>query len=68
MEQPLEHEKMQNSSMAAFWATILLIVLLITALNFVNSNSSNHHSQDEKTHIPVKEQPKPAGTTEGITQ
>lgn len=58
METPIEHERVLNSSKAAFWATLLFIVLIITALNFVKSNSGGSHASDttpahEET-LPVK--------------
>ena len=38
-------EKLHNSSTAAFWATILFIVLVVTAINFVQGNSGNHEEK-----------------------
>jgi|GEM_PF-1797218 len=50
MEHTIQDDnKLHNSSTAAFWATLLFIVLLITALNFVNSNSGNHEEHTPTT-------------------
>lgn len=42
-------EKLHNSSMAAFWATLLFIILIVTALNFVQGNSGNQEEQTPAT-------------------
>lgn len=57
-------EKLQNSSMAAFWATLLFIVLLVAALDFVHTNSGNHEEHQpaatEHQAPPVSETTSPA--------
>lgn len=42
-------DKLQNSSMAAFWATLLFIVLLVAALDFVHTNSGKHEEHQATT-------------------
>lgn len=35
-------EQLKTSSSAAFWAVLFVIIVLVTALNFVKANSGHH--------------------------
>ena len=60
------HEKLHNSSTAAFWATILFIVLVVTAINFVQGNSGSHEEKapaaTEHQHAQPTSETTPAAT------
>ena len=71
MTHAVSEGKIRNSTVSAFWFTLILVALLIAALNFVHifskSMEEEHHAPHETTQIENAPAQKPAVTNDAAS-